>query len=152
MQRSRPFRILRLFCLVAALLFIAVNWPYELFPRRAEISGLSRHFSEPLPKSAKLEKGFRRLSGFSDACYAFRFSTTDDALRDQLVEAWSLERVASPREDLPSFVSLDPPRWFPKDIEMLDERYRREDREAERYWCVWIDRQNNGLYAEHGRW
>jgi len=138
------------FCVKALIFCVIFFGVWRLWPS----SGLTRQFKNPLPESAQLDHHYFRRAGFSDISYAFRFTFEDDTLRDQLIEDWGLEKVTAPDYyKLTSFVSLDPPSWWPKDhIQALDERYEFDDEETERYWCVWIDRKNKWLYAEHGRW
>jgi hypothetical protein len=116
-------------------------------------SPLTRHFSRPLPSSARLDHHSHRHSGFSDNCYAFRFTVTDDALRDKLIADWKLTKVTDPKSNAGGFVALDPPSWWPVErLRSLPERYENDDVADERYWAIWIDKENGWLYANHGNW
>ena len=146
---SKP-NVLRTLWLAMLLTGIWTLWVFCVSPS----AGVSHHINGPLPASATLDLQHEACVGFSDVSYAFRFTVTDDKLRDQLIANWKLLRT-EPSGELKSFVALAPPPWFPKDrdrIQAFEERYSRIDVEAEKYWCVWIDRKNNRLYAEYGRW
>jgi hypothetical protein len=61
--------------------------------------------------------------------------------------------VADLKQEMSSFVSLDPPTWWPVErLQSLPERYENDDMANERYWTIWIDREQGWLYAEYGDW
>jgi hypothetical protein len=107
-----------------------------------------RHFTSPLPATAHLEHHLGSHAGF-DASYAFVFSVTDDALRDQLIAEWNLSPSGSPT----SFVELRPPEWWkPRSLHQADEKYERFDEQNELYWSVWVDHDSGKVYTEYGNW
>ena len=111
-----------------------------------------RHFDVPLPSTAKLDK-YGVVGLGMDVFYAFRFSFTDDQLRDQIIKSWDLSESSSPDDKVISFVHYKPPTWWPAEsLKRMDERYELMVESEARYWNVWIDRKNNYLYAEYGKW
>ena len=127
---------------LALVLLLFRNWRQSPF---------ERHFDFPLPSSAHLLHYHKRTSGFSDTSYAFVFDVNDRALCDLIVKEWKLIEAAIPV----SFVSLDPPPWWPIEadgITPMKERYGWEDEQAEEYKSVWYDVGENRLYVEFGNW
>jgi hypothetical protein len=141
-MRGTALRRVLVICVIGLAAFL-------LWPR----SRLTRQFSGAMPTSARLDYTFHRHAGLSDNNYAFRFTVTDDALRDKLIADWKLIPFVDVMQESTSFISLKPPPWWPvARLETLPERYVRDDDANERYWNVWVDRENGWLYAEHGNW
>jgi hypothetical protein len=82
----------------------------------------------------------------------FEFAVTDDTLRDLIIQEWKLTPADRP-QDAPSFAKHTGAPWWPGALlDALPERYGRIDWDRERYWSLWVDRENGRLYAEYGKW
>src|SRR5687768_4376202 len=93
-----------------------------------------RHFSSPLPPTAKLLHYERSTAGF-EVKYAFLFKVTDDKLLAQIEKEWSLTPVAASGAEPVSFVALRPPRWWlnAQGLRSLPERFGWIDQAKQRY-------------------
>jgi hypothetical protein len=112
-----------------------------------------RHFSFPLPATAKLLHYERSTAGF-EVKYAFVFEVSDDKLLTQFVKEWSLAPAGTSAVEPISFVALRPPLWWlsQQQLQSLPERYGWVDQPNQRYRSVWIDRVAGKLFAEYGQW
>jgi hypothetical protein len=128
---------------VTALSSVVALWP----------DPYARHFSSPLPATAKLLHYERSTSGF-EVKYAFVFQTSDDQLLSQVVQEWSLTPATTPAGDPVSFVALRPPSWWlnQQSLRSLPEQYGWTDQVKQRYRSVWVDRASGKVFAEYGRW
>lgn len=147
-MRRRTKIIWAIAAFVALLAVTAVVAVVALWPDPYE-----RHFSSPLPATAKLLHYERSTAGF-EVKYAFVFRTSDDQLLSQLVKEWSLTPAATPQGDPISFVALRPPPWWlnQQGLRSLTERYGWTDPAKQRYRSVWVDRASGKVFAEYGRW
>lgn len=105
------------------------------------------HFSFPLPSGSKLRHYLMRQSG-PDTNYSFVFEGAHRELCDLIVKEWGLSR----KRKQESFLSLNPPNWWPTNDEWkaMDEIYAWEDETKQLYRSVWLDTNRGFVYIEYG--
>jgi hypothetical protein len=144
MPKRRPILIaLVVLALVGGAAMILVIWPWR--------TAFDRHFTFPLPPTARLVNHHHSGGGVGGWGHEFQFSFTDDALRDAIVKEWNLTRGGR----VVGMAEKTGAAWWPRQatLDALPEKYGRVDPNDPNgvvYRSLWVDRQNGMLYAEFG--
>ena len=107
----------------------------------------------PVPEGCRIVNRVGRMAGI-DASFAVEVAFRDDRDVPVIAAQLGVERAEDANLPFPpepiSFVSLQPPEWWPN-LERL-EVWSWEDRDNERYRTMWVDRERKRLIVEWGGW
>ncbi|MFN3168091.1 MAG: hypothetical protein ACE37H_13605 [Phycisphaeraceae bacterium] len=107
---------------------------------------------EKLPKTAEVVNSQYDYVPH-DPIHRFAIAFTDDQARDLLIAKYKLTNNPS---DIMGSGATHKAAWWPtsrlQDIETNGECYGRVDDAGEQWWTLWVDRENNLLYFEAGKW
>jgi len=112
----------------------------------------SRHFDFPLPAGSTLVEYESFRSGF-ELKYGFVYRVPDNQLRDTLIARWHLVPAPASASGEPIDTLDGRAAWWPSSrLKTLPEAYHLSKYSDQRYWSVWIDRDNDLIYVQYGRW
>jgi hypothetical protein len=131
-------------CLLGIMCLALWQWP-DLW---------QRHFCGSPPAGTRLVNYVTSRAGY-DASYGFEFHVANDQVRDGLIARWGLTAPAPAiaKDRLLSFIDSGDAGWWPADIDAIaEEHYVRIEDQQEKYWSLWVDRDENRIFAVYGNW